>query len=115
MGLLFYDYNKKNVIATHQVNSFYKRLCEKNGIEYGGQHALRHTFATRCIEAGVPAVVLKNWMGHTDIHITLDTYADVFHRMNFKSVRKLDDYLDYLEQEQSTIEKERDVLWVDGD
>ena len=115
MGLLFYDYNKKNVIATHQVNSFYKRLCEKNGIEYGGQHALRHTFATRCIEAGVPAVVLKNWMGHTDIHITLDTYADVFHRMNFKSVRKLDDYLEYLDKEQSTIEKERDVLWVDGD
>lgn len=57
-----------------------------------GQHALRHIFATRCIEAGVPAVVLKTWMGHTNIHITLDTYADVFSRMNNDSMKKFEDY-----------------------
>ena len=42
--------------------------------------------------AGVPAVVLKTWMGHTNIHITLDTYADVFSRMNNDSMKKFEDY-----------------------
>ena len=91
-GLIFYDTNKKDVIATQQVNCYFKRLCRKANIDVRGQHALRHTFATRCIEAGVPAVVLKNWMGHTNIHITLDTYADVFNRMNNNAMKKFEDY-----------------------
>jgi hypothetical protein len=32
-------------------------------------------------------------MGHTDIHITLDTYADVFNHLNDSSQVKLEDYL----------------------
>ena len=89
-GLIFYDHVKKSIISTSQVNCLFRRICEKAGLELAGQHALRHTFATRCIEAGVPALVLKNWMGHTDIHITLDTYADVFARMNAGAVEMLD-------------------------
>ncbi|MDO5139619.1 MAG: tyrosine-type recombinase/integrase, partial [Oscillospiraceae bacterium] len=61
-----------------------------------GQHALRHTFATRCIESGIPPVVLKNWLGHTNIHVTLDTYTDVFNGMNNKAVHNLDMYLENL-------------------
>ena len=89
-GLVFYDYVKDGIIETSQVNSFYRRICESAGIEYNGQHALRHTFATRSIEAGVPPLVLKKWLGHTNIHITLDTYSDVFDKMNFESTDKLD-------------------------
>jgi integrase len=81
---------KDGIIETSQVNSFYRRICEAAGIEYNGQHALRHTFATRSIEAGVPPLVLKKWLGHANIHITLDTYSDVFDKMNFESTDKLD-------------------------
>lgn len=91
-GLLFYDRDKKGVITTSQVNCSFKRLIKKAGITDRGQHALRHTFATRCIEAGVPAVVLKEWLGHTDIHTTLDTYADVFSRMNNDAMKRFEDY-----------------------
>ena len=31
-------------------------------------------------------------MGHTDIHVTLDTYADVFGRMNNDAMKKFEDY-----------------------
>ena len=41
----------------------------------------------------MPAIVLKKWLGHTDIHITLDTYADVFDSMNNDSIIKVDDYI----------------------
>lgn len=91
--LLFYDHVHNKIITTSQVNNFFQRACEKCDIEIRGQHALRHTFATRCIEAGVPAVVIKNWLGHTDIHITLDTYADVFNSMHNDSIAKLGDYI----------------------
>ena len=93
-GLIFYDYYKKGVISTSQVNCFYRRICEKAGIEFHGQHSLRHTFATRCIEAGVKPVVLKNWLGHTNIHITLDTYADVYGSLNSASLDQLEKHLD---------------------
>ena len=95
-GLLFYDYEHNKIISTSQVNLFFKRACEKCDIEERGQHALRHTFATRCIEANIPAVVLKNWLGHTDIHVTLDTYADVFSSMHNESILKLDSYINNL-------------------
>lgn len=65
------------------MNLFFGKVCKKCGSESFGQHLLRHTFATRCIEAGVPPIVLKNWLGHKDIQITLDSYAEVFDKMNF--------------------------------
>ena len=92
-GLLFYDHVYKKMITTAQVNNFYIRTCKKLGIKSAGQHCLRHTFATRCIEAGVDAVVLKNWMGHTNIHVTLDTYADVFASLHNSSIDRFGDYM----------------------
>ena len=76
------------------MNSFFKTICKKANVKCSGQHSLRHTFATRCIEAGVPALVLKNWLGHTDIHITLDTYADVFDRMNLGAISKFEAHME---------------------
>ena len=92
--LIFYDHRRKKVISTSVACMFYRRVCEKANVPYYGQHALRHTFATRCIEAGVPALVLKNWLGHTDIHITLDTYSDVFDRMNLGAISKFESLME---------------------
>ena len=40
-------------------------------------HMLRGTFATRCAEAKVAPVVLKDLLGHSDIAITMKYYIDV--------------------------------------
>lgn len=96
-GLIFYDHIKKDLITTNQVNAYFNRVSKKCGLVHRGQHCLRHTFATRCIEAEIQPIVLKNWLGHKDIHITLDTYADVFDRMNFSSIEKLEDHIKKLE------------------
>lgn len=38
-------------------------------------HALRHTFATRCIEVGVDVKTLSEILGHSNAAITLNTYV----------------------------------------
>lgn len=99
-GLLFYDYGKDGYVETSQVNCFHRRICEKANIEYRGQHCLRHTFATRCIEAEVPAIVLKTWLGHTDIHMTLDIYSDVYERLDHGSIAKYEALMDIVMSEE---------------
>ena len=56
-------------------------------------HWLRHTYATRCIEAGMQPKVLQKLLGHTDIRVTMDTYADVFDVYRDNEIQKLSDYL----------------------
>ena len=55
-------------------NLFHKCLdsCNLRNINY---HALRHTFATRCIEAGVDIKTLSEILGHASVNITLNTYV----------------------------------------
>ena len=36
-----------------------------------GWHALRHTFATRCVKADIDIVKIKDWMGHKQLDTTL--------------------------------------------
>ena len=53
----------------------YHKLLRTAGIQTINYHALRHTFATRCIEAGVDVKTLSELLGHTDASITLNTYV----------------------------------------
>jgi integrase len=47
--------------------------AEKAGIEKPRRHphVFRHGFAVNAVTSGVPPLVLRNWMGHADIHSTL--------------------------------------------
>mgnify|MGYP001623051401 CR=1 FL=1 len=40
-------------------------------------HILRHTFATRCFEAGISPKVIQTYLGHTDITTTMNIYTHV--------------------------------------
>lgn len=78
-GLIF-THNDK-MITTSQVYNQFKRVLKKYDIldktitdGKVNLHSLRHTFGTRCAEAGMPPKVLQEIMGHTDISITMNTY-----------------------------------------
>ena len=55
-------------------------------------HSLRHTYGTRCIEAGMRAVALQRLMGHTDVAITLNTYTSVFNKYKETELEKVNNY-----------------------
>ena len=44
-------------------------------IEHANFHSLRHTFATRAIEAGMPVKTLSDILGHSQVQITMDLYC----------------------------------------
>lgn len=70
MGGVLYDYIDPR---TFQYN-FQSYLKESN-IRSVNFHALRHTFATRCIESGMDIKTLSEILGHSSVNITLNTYV----------------------------------------
>ena len=55
-------------------NRFRKYLLDAD-IENIKFHALRHSFATRCIELGVDVKTLSEILGHSNVNITLNRYV----------------------------------------
>lgn len=53
----------------------HKALCKKAGIRATSIHALRHTFASRSIEAGIDVKTVSDLLGHANTQITWNTYV----------------------------------------
>lgn len=97
-GLIFTT-ERGGMITTNQVNMELSRLFAKYDVldkTVAGKvtcHSLRHTYATRCIEAGMQAKTLQILLGHTDVKTTLNTYCDVFDSLKQEEQSKVDEYL----------------------
>ena len=90
--LLFVSSSGELVDPANANAIFKNRICKKLGIEDVTSHSLRHSFATRCIESGIPAVVVQKLLGHTDVGITLNVYTSVFNRYKESELEKVNDY-----------------------
>lgn len=77
-NLLFYDEIDCKLITPSEVNCYLRRLNNKYKISsHLHNHMLRHTFATRLIEAGTDIDVIKNKLGHKKIETTINTYCSL--------------------------------------
>ena len=81
----------------NNANRNLQKIAQNFGIENISTHSLRHTYGTRCIEAGMRAVALQRLMGHTDISVTLNTYTSIFNKYKEQELEKVNEY--YLNNE----------------
>ena len=85
------------VVRTPQGNFAEPRLMQMKfekyvaacGLEKANFHALRHTFATRCIEAGFDVKTLSEILGHTDVKTTLNRYVHSSYELKQRNMEKL--------------------------
>lgn len=86
-----------NVLATSYINLVLKKISGKitEHLKSSGDvsntsdlnitsHILRHTFATCCMEQGIPLKVVSEWLGHASIRTTADIYSHVLPQENEK-------------------------------
>lgn len=81
INIKYADYVFVNRKGTLTTRSNYRRRLIKYAKEADiaplSMHTLRHTFATRCVEAGMNPKSLQVIMGHSNINITLNLYTHV--------------------------------------
>ncbi len=104
-----------NYVRPENTNRRLKEILRAIGVTGISSHSLRHTYGTRCIEAGMRAVALQRLMGHTDVAITLNTYTSVFNKYKEAELEKVNNYYmnneivntDYLLEENQKILNEK--------
>ncbi len=84
-----------SLISISSSNSAFKRYCDKHDVGAGfdeTQYVLRHSAATRKIESGMPAELVRDFLGHKKITVTLDTYFDAFEEYKKKHSKDSQNY-----------------------
>lgn len=71
-------------------------LAGKAEIEPFSVHTLRHTFATRCIEAGMKPKTLQTILGHADIGTTMNMYVHITEEERSREICMIEDALKLL-------------------
>lgn len=69
--------------------NWYHSLMEKLGIPKLKYHGLRHSFATRCIEAGCDYKTVSSLLGHANISTTLNLYVHPNAEQKKKCISKM--------------------------
>lgn len=67
----------------------FARYTQQCGLEHVNFHALRHTFATRCIEVGFEVKSLSEILGHSNVKVTLDRYVHSSMELKRTNINKL--------------------------
>lgn len=78
-----------NLINASNFSKSWIYFLKRCGVEHKKFHALRHTYATRQFEAGIPVKTVSKLLGHKSTDITLDVYTHVIKQEKEKAIDTL--------------------------
>ena len=67
-------------------------------MELFSAHCFRHTFATRCFEAGIQPKTVQAYLGHASLQMTMDLYTSVLPKHLTNEMDKVSEVLDRLDK-----------------
>ena len=82
-----------SVIYSDAIRSVIRRINEtrkpKNQFDFFSGHTFRHTFATRCLEAGIQPKVVQSYLGHASLKMTMDLYTHVTNEKATEDIERI--------------------------
>ena len=61
-----------------------------------GGHTFRHTFATRCLEAGVKPKTIQSYLGHATLEMTMNLYVHTTDSVKQEEIELLEQNINVL-------------------
>jgi integrase len=92
LGLVFTSGNA-TPLSDYNVRRDFKKLLVKAGIERIRLHDMRHLCASLLLAKGVPARVVMEILGHSQISLTMNTYSHVLPGTTSAAARAMEDAL----------------------
>ena len=76
-------------VEPRTMQNYFRYVQQQCGLEPVNFHALRHTFATRCIELGFDVKSLSEILGHASVNITMNRYVHPSMELKQQNMQKL--------------------------
>lgn len=88
---LIFSSSRGDYLDPGNFNRKVNKTVKKIGIAQISPHALRHSFATRGLEAEVSLKAMQELLGHSSITVTGDIYTHILKEQKRKEISKLND------------------------
>lgn len=88
-GAFFLSGDTEKFVEPRTMENHFKTVLAEAGIEDANFHALRHTFATQCVEANFDVKCLCELLGHSDVSITMNRYVHPTMELKRQNMEKL--------------------------
>ena len=86
---LVFRNSRGNMVYSRNLQEVLYRIYDKAEIEGATMHTLRHSYATRCFEAGVDIKAISEQLGHANVKTTYNIYVHLLEDTKAKEIDKL--------------------------
>jgi len=89
-GDLIFPNRKGTALEPRRVGLEFRAVCDRAGLGAVRFHDLRHTSASLMLRARVPARVVSERLGHSDVGLTLNVYSHVIEEMQSEAAAAIE-------------------------
>lgn len=83
--------SRYTIQSPSNLRKYWKRICTELNIPYRGLHSLRHTWATRALEAGMDVKTVSDMLGHKNVITTMNIYQDALEDHKREEIKKINE------------------------